>query len=277
MTDPCRHERPRAAADAPCARPRRSGARRHAASASSSGSCSGSASRRGWRTTSCAPTGRFPRARRQGSARSARKDPTRKAGESRRRRPRKAALRLLQDPARRRGAQGPGGGKEVAGPRGRRPGEGRDSRTSAPKGARQGAPTRRAEKVATRGADARPPSRPSASGCRRARSPTETDAENLKARLAFAGWQASIQQGTLPDKGDALSRPPRPLRQHRRANRIKQRSREERLRRRRHQVLNPRRFADRPLSASRTDGSVTDQDNRMALVVAPTTWSMHAQ
>ena len=30
---------------------------------------------------------------------------------------------------------------------------------------------------------------------------TESDAENLKARLAFAGWQASIQQGTLPDKG----------------------------------------------------------------------------
>jgi cell division protein FtsN len=30
---------------------------------------------------------------------------------------------------------------------------------------------------------------------------SETDAENLKARLAFAGWQASIQQGMLPDKG----------------------------------------------------------------------------
>ena len=30
---------------------------------------------------------------------------------------------------------------------------------------------------------------------------TETDAENLKARLAFSGWQASIQQGVLPDKG----------------------------------------------------------------------------
>jgi cell division protein FtsN len=30
---------------------------------------------------------------------------------------------------------------------------------------------------------------------------TESDAENLKARLAFAGWQANIQQGTLPDKG----------------------------------------------------------------------------
>ncbi len=29
----------------------------------------------------------------------------------------------------------------------------------------------------------------------------EADAENLKARLAFAGWQANVQQGTLPDKG----------------------------------------------------------------------------
>ena len=33
---------------------------------------------------------------------------------------------------------------------------------------------------------------------------TESDAENLKARLAFAGWQASIQQGTLPDKGRGI-------------------------------------------------------------------------
>lgn len=30
---------------------------------------------------------------------------------------------------------------------------------------------------------------------------SEADAENLKARLALAGWQASVQQGTLPDKG----------------------------------------------------------------------------
>ncbi|HEY4137699.1 MAG TPA: SPOR domain-containing protein [Casimicrobiaceae bacterium] len=29
---------------------------------------------------------------------------------------------------------------------------------------------------------------------------TESDAENLKARLAFAGWQASVQQGLLADK-----------------------------------------------------------------------------
>jgi cell division protein FtsN len=29
----------------------------------------------------------------------------------------------------------------------------------------------------------------------------ESEAENLKARLAFAGWQASIQQGAVPDKG----------------------------------------------------------------------------
>ena len=30
---------------------------------------------------------------------------------------------------------------------------------------------------------------------------TESDAENLKAQLALAGWEAGVQQGTLPDKG----------------------------------------------------------------------------
>jgi cell division protein FtsN len=29
----------------------------------------------------------------------------------------------------------------------------------------------------------------------------ESDAENLKARLAFAGWEAAIQSASLPDKG----------------------------------------------------------------------------
>ncbi|HVE51319.1 MAG TPA: SPOR domain-containing protein [Casimicrobiaceae bacterium] len=29
---------------------------------------------------------------------------------------------------------------------------------------------------------------------------SEADAENLKARLALAGWEAQLQQGTLPDK-----------------------------------------------------------------------------
>ena len=29
---------------------------------------------------------------------------------------------------------------------------------------------------------------------------TEGDAENLRARLALAGWEANLQQGTLPDK-----------------------------------------------------------------------------
>jgi hypothetical protein len=29
----------------------------------------------------------------------------------------------------------------------------------------------------------------------------ESDAENLKAQLALAGWEAVVQQGTLPDKG----------------------------------------------------------------------------
>ena len=30
---------------------------------------------------------------------------------------------------------------------------------------------------------------------------SESDAENLRARLALAGWEAQLQQGTLPDKG----------------------------------------------------------------------------
>jgi len=30
---------------------------------------------------------------------------------------------------------------------------------------------------------------------------TESDAENLKAQLALAGWEAAVQQGTLPEKG----------------------------------------------------------------------------
>jgi cell division protein FtsN len=30
---------------------------------------------------------------------------------------------------------------------------------------------------------------------------SEADAENLKARLAFAGWEAQVQQGQVPDKG----------------------------------------------------------------------------
>jgi len=29
---------------------------------------------------------------------------------------------------------------------------------------------------------------------------TESDAENLKARLAFSGWEANVQQGLMPDK-----------------------------------------------------------------------------
>jgi cell division protein FtsN len=29
----------------------------------------------------------------------------------------------------------------------------------------------------------------------------ESDAENLKAQLALAGWEAGVQQGTMPDKG----------------------------------------------------------------------------
>jgi len=56
------------------------------------------------------------------------------------------------------------------------------------------------EKVAS--ADAGSPAKPAERFWLQAGSfATEADAENLKARLAFAGWQANVQQGTLPDKG----------------------------------------------------------------------------
>ena len=47
----------------------------------------------------------------------------------------------------------------------------------------------------------RPPRCPTGSGCRRGRSRTEADADNLKARLALAGWEAQVQKGDVPDKG----------------------------------------------------------------------------
>jgi cell division protein FtsN len=56
------------------------------------------------------------------------------------------------------------------------------------------------DKVAT--VEATPATRPAERFWLQAGSFTaEADAENLKARLAFAGWQANVQQGTLPDKG----------------------------------------------------------------------------
>ena len=66
---------------------------------------------------------------------------------------------------------------------------------------------------------------------------SESDAENLKARLAFAGWQASIQQGTLPDKGTRYRVRLGPYDNTDELNAHPQRSRQERLRGRRHQVL----------------------------------------
>ncbi len=48
---------------------------------------------------------------------------------------------------------------------------------------------------------ARPSRRESATGCRRGPLRRKDDAENLKAQLALAGWEAGVQQGTLPDKG----------------------------------------------------------------------------
>ncbi|HTQ01094.1 MAG TPA: SPOR domain-containing protein [Casimicrobiaceae bacterium] len=74
------------------------------------------------------------------------------------------------------------------------------------------APDKAADKAPDKAADKPPDKMASAESTTAAKLPerfwlqagsfsTESDAENLKARLAFAGWQASIQQGTVPDKG----------------------------------------------------------------------------
>lgn len=74
------------------------------------------------------------------------------------------------------------------------------------------APAKTADKAADKGADKTPDKVATAEPTAAAKLPerfwlqagsfsSESDAENLKARLAFAGWQASIQQGTVPDKG----------------------------------------------------------------------------
>lgn len=67
------------------------------------------------------------------------------------------------------------------------------------------------ERVATPGED-RAADKPNATAGRDAKAPdrfwlqagsfsTEDDAENLKARLALAGWEAAVQEASLPDKG----------------------------------------------------------------------------
>jgi len=80
-------------------------------------------------------------------------------------------------------------------------GEAKDRGTEkAPDTAAEKAAARAAEKAAS--ADAGAAAKPAERFWLQAGSfATEADAENLKARLAFAGWQANVQQGTLPDKG----------------------------------------------------------------------------
>jgi cell division septation protein DedD len=62
-----------------------------------------------------------------------------------------------------------------------------------------------AERAPAKLASAEPASKPAAADSRfwlQAGSfANESDAENLKAQLALAGWEAAVQQGTLPDKG----------------------------------------------------------------------------
>ena len=80
-------------------------------------------------------------------------------------------------------------------------GEAKDRGTEkAPDAAAEKSAAKAAEKVAS--ADAGAAAKPAERFWLQAGSfATEADAENLKARLAFAGWQANVQQGTLPDKG----------------------------------------------------------------------------
>jgi cell division protein FtsN len=80
-------------------------------------------------------------------------------------------------------------------------GEAKDRGTEkAPEAAGEKPAAKAAEKVAS--ADAGSSAKPAERFWLQAGSfATEADAENLKARLAFAGWQANVQQGTVPDKG----------------------------------------------------------------------------
>ncbi len=66
---------------------------------------------------------------------------------------------------------------------------------------------------------------------------SEGDAENLKAQLALAGWEAARPAGHAAGQGRPLSRPPRTLRQHRRTQPDQVRADAEGLRRRGDQVL----------------------------------------
>ena len=112
---------------------------------------------------------------------------------------RQAALRFLQDPARLRGAESAGrcaqGQGTHARPRRRR--QSRD-RTAPDKAVVAKAP----EKVPEKAPEPAPAAKAAERFWLQAGSfGTEADAENLKARLAFAGWQAIVQQGAVPDKG----------------------------------------------------------------------------
>ena len=78
------------------------------------------------------------------------------------------------------------------------------AKTGAPDKAAPKAPDKAAEKAPEKVAPAEPTTAaklPERFWLQAGSFATESDAENLKARLAFAGWQASIQQGALPDKG----------------------------------------------------------------------------
>ena len=64
----------------------------------------------------------------------------------------------------------------------------------------EAAPERASDKVASVDTQAKAPKSGERFWLQTGSFSTESDAENLKARLAFAGWEATVQQGVMPDK-----------------------------------------------------------------------------
>ena len=74
------------------------------------------------------------------------------------------------------------------------------SNPKAPERAPDAAPERAPDKVAAADTQAKAPKTGERFWLQAGSFSTESDAENMKARLALAGWEASVQQALLPDK-----------------------------------------------------------------------------
>ena len=131
------------------------------------------------------------------AAAATREDGAREPAKSAKAERRQAALRLLQDPSRRRGGEGAAGQAGAAGSLARR--QGRRAIPGRAPARRRPSPTRAsaADSVAAVDPAAKAPDR---FWLQAGSFANESDAENLRARLALAGWEAQLQQGTLPDK-----------------------------------------------------------------------------